>query len=255
MDPARSDRAERRVFATLPDLEAVPRRGLALTLAAVPRAGVASELGLAGAELSDVLASARKSLRRTRAELPSAGRCERAERALSDRLDGVVSSMDERFLDAHLGRCARCRTHSAELDTALEELRAELAAPVKPVVEPTPARLRVVPPPPQLPPATPGTVPTVARVDVPPPFAPAHPAPSSPTLVQEAVVVAASPAPTPVHHSRIRAALPIAVAVLIAIGLIAAAIALLGYKHDDNAQAPWNAPNAPNIQPPPLSAQ
>src|SRR6476469_7125475 len=173
MDPARSDRAERHVFAALPELDAVPRRGLALTLAGVPRAGVA---------LSDVLARARKSLRRTRAELPSAGRCERAERALSDRLDGATTPMDERFLEAHLGRCARCRTHATALD----------AATAKPVA----ARLRIVPPPPQLPPATPGTVPTVARIDVPPPFAPAHPAPASPTVVREPVV-AASAAPTP----------------------------------------------------------
>src|SRR5262245_37806539 len=124
MDPARSDRAEQHVFAALPDLDAVPRRGLALTLAGVPRAGIASELGLAGAELSAVLASARKSLRRTRAELPSAGRCERAERMLSDRLDGATSAMDERFLDAHLARCARCRTHEHELTAALERLHA-----------------------------------------------------------------------------------------------------------------------------------
>ena len=265
MNPARSDRAERHVFAALPELEAVPRRGLALTLAGVPRAGVASELGLAGAELSDVLASARKSLRRTRAELPSAGRCERAERALSDRLDGAVSAMDERFLDAHLARCARCGTHSAELDVALEELRAELAAPAKPVEEPPPARLRVVPLPPLLPRAPdpePEPVPEpVTHIDVAPPFAPAQPAPDRPTFVEEPEpVVADTTAPTPARHTparheRIRAALPVAVAVLIAIGLIAAAIALLGYKHDDNAQAPWNAPNAPIIQPPPISAQ
>src|SRR5689334_17822145 len=108
MDPAR-------VLAALPELDAVSRRGLALTLAGVPRAGVASELGLAGGELSDVLAKARKALRRTRAQLPSGGRCERAERALSDLLDGATSAMDERFLVVHQARCARCRTHATEL--------------------------------------------------------------------------------------------------------------------------------------------
>src|SRR3954447_11366430 len=70
MDPARSaavrDRAERVVFEALPELDAVPRRALALVLADVPRTGVASEIGLAGAELSAVLAVARKSLRRRR---------------------------------------------------------------------------------------------------------------------------------------------------------------------------------------------
>jgi len=222
------DRAEQQVFAALPELDAVPRRGLALTLAGVPRAGIASELGLAGAELSAVLATARKALRRTRVELASGGRCERAERALSDRLDGVLSAMDERFLDAHLARCRRCRTHQAELTTALEELRTGFEAP-----EPPPrARLRVVPPAPLLPAppepdrrtvgATMGTVPPVAH--------------------------------TPARHERIRAALPIAVAVLVAIGLIAAAIALLGYNND-NARAPWNAPNAPIVHPAPISGQ
>jgi Putative zinc-finger len=245
MDPVRSDRAEQHVFAALPDLEAVPRRGLALTLAGVPRAGVASELGLAGAELSAVLASARKSLRRTRAELPSAGRCERAERVLSDRLDGATSAMDERFLDAHLARCARCRTHQHELTAALEELHAELVAEAKPVEEPRRAHLRIVPPRPLLPP-------------------PAPPEPEPPTFEEELepVVTEIPPttlpapayAPTPARHDRIRAALPIAVAVLIAIGLIAAAIALFGY-HGDNARAPWNAPNAPVVNPPPLSDQ
>lgn len=222
MDPAR-------VLAALPELDAVSRRALALTLAGVPRAGVASELGLAGGELSDVLAKARKALRRTRAELPSAGRCERAERALSDLLDGATSSMDERFLVVHQARCARCRTHAAELDAATVALQAQLAE--RP-------RLRLVPP-------------EIERIDVQPPSAPAHPAPASPTLVEEAVV---APTPAP-HQSRARAALPIAVAALIAIGLIAAAIALLGYRHDDNNTAPWNAPNAPVVQPAPISAQ
>ena len=249
MDPARSDRAEQHVFAALPDLDAVSRRGLALTLAGVPRAGVASELGLAGAELSAVLASARKSLRRTRAELPSAGRCERAERVLSDRLDGAMSAMDERFLDAHLARCARCRTHEHELTAALGELHAELAAEAKPVEEPPRAHLRIVPARPLLP-------------------EPPRPEPEPPTFVQElGPVVASQPAPitppatpgtvptgAPARHDRIRAALPIAVAVLIAIGLVAAAIALFGY-HGDNARAPWNSPNAPVVNPLPLSEQ
>src|SRR6476469_9581157 len=161
MDPAHGDRAEQHVFAALPDLDAIPRRGLALTLAGVPRAGIASELGLA------------------RAELPSAGRCERAERALSDRLDGATSAMDERFLESHLTRCARCRTHELELAAALEELRAEMVAQAKPVGEPPRAHLRIVPPRPLLP-------------------APAPPEPEARTVVEEPEpVVASRPAPTP----------------------------------------------------------
>jgi len=257
MDPAPSDRAERQLFAALPELDAVPRRGLALALAGVPRAGIASELGLSGAALSAELANGRKALRRTRIELASGGRCERAERALSDRFDGVLSEMDERFLDAHLARCLRCRTHEAELTAALEELQAAFdAPPPEPAELPEPprARLRVVPPAPQLPPA--------------PQPAALEPAPREPErrTVEEEPVVAGHPAPTPsatpgtvppvapARHQRIRAALPIAVAVLVAIGLIAAAIALLGYNND-NASAPWNAPNAPVVHPAPISDQ
>src|SRR3954470_18058134 len=97
-----ADHAERHLFAELPELDAIPRRGLALTLAGVPRAGIASELGLSGAALSAVLAVSRKAVRRPRVELASGGRCERAERALSDRLDAAASELDKRFLDAHL---------------------------------------------------------------------------------------------------------------------------------------------------------
>jgi hypothetical protein len=233
MDPARSaaarDRAERHVYEAVPDLGAVQRRALALAaLAEVPRAGVASEIGLSGAELSAALADARKALRRTRTQLASGGRCERAERALSDRLDGVLAPMEERFLGAHLRRCARCREHERELAAAVEALRAGFAAPrtegTLPAVRER-AQLRVVPPAPQLPPA------------------PAEP--PAPLLEKAA----------PPEHRR-RAALPVAVAVLIAVGLVAAAIALLSAFDDDSpVRAPWDTPNAPIVHPPPISDQ
>lgn len=220
------DRAERQIFAALPELDAVPRRGLALALAGVPRAGIASELGLSGVALSEQLARGRKALRRTRVELASGGRCERAERALSDRLDGVLTDPDGRFLDSHVARCSRCRIHASELTAVLDELEDAFAAPPVEHPEPARARLRVVPPAPQLPPApeppsaTPGTVPPVAR------------------------------------HDRVRAALPVAVAVLVAIGLVAAAIALLSaFGGDDNLRAPWDMPNAPVVHPAPISGQ
>jgi len=251
MDPVHGDGAEQHVFAALPGLDAIPRRGLALTLAGVPRAGIASELGLAGAELSAVLATARKSLRRTRAELPSGGRCERAERALSDRLDGATSAMDERFLEAHLTRCARCRTHELELTAALDELRAELVAQAKPVGEPPRAHLRIVPRPLLPAPAQPKPEPPTV-VEEPEPVVASHPAPTPPAT--PGTVPPVAPARHDRDRDRIRAALPVAVAVLIAIGLVAAAIALFGY-HNDNAQAPWNAPNAPVVNPPPIGDQ
>jgi hypothetical protein len=263
MDLARSaaarDRAERHVFEALPELDAVPRRVLALaTLTEVPRAGIASEVGLGGRELSAALAHARKALRRSRSELGSGGRCERAERALSDRLDSAPAPLEERFLDAHLARCARCRTHEAELAAAVQDLRAGFAAAPEPVAppaeesEPARGRLRVVPPAPLLP-----------RAPEPPALEPAalEPAPAAarlPTLVEEPEpVVAEIQRPTPPTHQRIRAALPVAVAVLIAVGLVAAAIALLSAfgGTDKNARAPWDRPGAPVVHPAPISGQ
>jgi hypothetical protein len=300
MDPAPSDRAERHLFAALPELDAVPRRGLALALAGVPRAGIASELGLSGAALSAELAAGRKAVRRTRVELGSGGRCERAERALSDRLDGVLSELDARFLDAHLARCSRCRTHEAELTTALDELRAGFAevepepdaeppaveaAPEPPAVEagaeppavepaPPRARLRVVPAAPLLPPApeppaldapaAPAPLPPAeppAEVEPPAAQPPAEvdpPAAQPPAEVEPPAAELDRPRPAAAvaRHQRIRAALPVAVAVLVAVGLVAAAIALLSaFGADENVRAPWDGPDAPVVHPAPISGQ
>jgi hypothetical protein len=274
MDPAPSDRAERHLFAALPQLDAVPRRGLALALAGVPRAGIASELGLSGAALSAELAAGRKAVRRTRVELGSGGRCERAERALSDRLDGVMSELDARFLDAHLARCSRCRTHEAELNAALDELRAGFAevepepeaeppaveaAPEPPAVEPAPprARLRVVPVPPLLPPAP--EPPALEAPAAPAPLPPAEPpAEVEPPAAEPPAAELDRPRPAAAvaRHQRIRAALPVAVAVLVAVGLVAAAIALLSaFGADENVRAPWDGPDAPVVHPAPISGQ
>jgi hypothetical protein len=298
MDPAPSDRAERHLFAALPELDAVPRRGLALALAGVPRAGIASELGLSGAALSAELAAGRKAVRRTRVELGSGGRCERAERALSDRLDGVLSELDARFLDAHLARCSRCRTHEAELNAALDQLRAGFAepepepeaeppaveavpeppavaaGPEPPPVEPAPprARLRVVPSPPLLPPAPepPALEAPAAPAPLPPAEPPAEvqppaaepPAAEPPAAEPPAAEPPAAeldrprPAAAVARHQRIRAALPVAVAVLVAVGLVAAAIALLSaFGADENVRAPWDGPDAPVVHPAPISGQ
>jgi hypothetical protein len=254
VDPARhqspSDRAERHVFNTVPHLEAVPRRALGLAeLAGVNRAGIAGEIGLAGPELSATLAAARKALRRSRSELASGSRCERAEHALSDRLDGVLPAAGARFLDIHLGRCARCREHAAELEIALEELRSTFAAepPAAKPAEAPRARLRVVPAPPRLPAAAEPPAPEPVPVEA---------AAPPPAVEPPATEIAPLPPATVARHQRIRAALPVAVAVLIAVGLIAAAIALLStIGVDAGLRAPWDASNAPIVHPAPLSDQ
>jgi len=100
----------------LPDLAPDARRALALVdLGSRPRAEAAGELGVSEPELSRLLAAARKALRRTVAQLPAGGWCERAERLISDRLDGALAAAGEARLDSHLLGCERCATHEQRL--------------------------------------------------------------------------------------------------------------------------------------------
>src|ERR687897_127246 len=81
--------AARELAAALPYLSEVEARALALVaMAAMPRADAVEALGVDERTLSDALATGRKELRRTVATLPGSGWCERAERLISDRLDG-----------------------------------------------------------------------------------------------------------------------------------------------------------------------
>jgi len=124
---------------TLPDLAARARRALALVdLGGVPRADAAVELGVAADELAPLLAAGRKALRRTLGPLPADGWCERAERLISDRLDGAISPAGERRLDAHLTACERCVTHERRLAEARDLLL--LDASVEVADEPETAR-------------------------------------------------------------------------------------------------------------------
>jgi hypothetical protein len=137
------------VEATLPDLRPEAQRALAhVGLGGRPRGEVATELGVPDAELSKLLAEGRKGLRRTLAALPSGGWCERAERLISDRLDGALTPTGHRRLDAHLTACERCSTHERRLVQAHDALVAsylEAHAPVgpRPLAVP-PAELRLV---------------------------------------------------------------------------------------------------------------
>ena len=85
--------AARELAAALPYLSEIEARALALVaVAAMPRADAVVALSVDERTLSDALASGRKELRRTVATLPGSGWCERAERLLSDELDGALEA-------------------------------------------------------------------------------------------------------------------------------------------------------------------
>jgi len=121
--PVNTVHALAQVERALPDLVPDARRALALVgLGSRPRAEAAGELGVSEPELSRLLAAARKALRRTVAQLPAGGWCERAERLISDRLDGALAAAGEARLDSHLLGCERCATHEQRLVQAHDRL-------------------------------------------------------------------------------------------------------------------------------------
>ncbi|HEY1597177.1 MAG TPA: zf-HC2 domain-containing protein, partial [Thermoleophilaceae bacterium] len=67
------------------------------------------------------------------------GWCERAERLISDRLDGALTPAGRARLDAHMGGCERCATHERKLIQAHDLLVEGYLA------EHAPARPRAVP--------------------------------------------------------------------------------------------------------------
>jgi hypothetical protein len=129
------------VAAALPSLAEPDRTALALVaLAGLPRGQVALRLGRDEAELSDALARARKELRRSVASLGGSGWCERAERLISDRMDGALAAGDTRRLDVHLRNCPRCVEHERRLVQATDALVVSVAgAPYAFAAAPAPA--------------------------------------------------------------------------------------------------------------------
>jgi hypothetical protein len=103
-----------------------------VVLAGLPRSEVP---GLSSEELSLALARARKEIRRAAWPLPGSGWCERAERLISDRLDGALG--DARLLDAHLANCERCVEHERRVVQAQDGLVAAFVA-AQPEVAPPP---------------------------------------------------------------------------------------------------------------------
>jgi hypothetical protein len=124
------------VGSALPSLGEREQVALALVaLAGRPRAQVALRLGADEPALSECLARARKELRRTIAPLAGSGWCERSERLISDRIDGVLGERDEGRLDVHLRNCPRCVEHERRLVQATDTLVAgAVPVPSAPVV-------------------------------------------------------------------------------------------------------------------------
>jgi predicted DNA-binding protein (UPF0251 family) len=121
--PVTVEEAVRHVTAALPRLAEREATALALVaLAGLPRAEAAERGGVSEAELAETLARARKVLRRSVTALAGSGWCERAERLISDRLDGDLSERDATVLDVHLRNCPRCVEHERRLVQASDAL-------------------------------------------------------------------------------------------------------------------------------------
>ncbi|MBA2505639.1 MAG: zf-HC2 domain-containing protein [Thermoleophilaceae bacterium] len=132
MSPAE---AMEHVSQRLPGLDPQARAALSLLeLVGRARSDIAAERGWSEAEVGDALARGRKALRRSLLQLPGTGWCERAERLLSDDLDGVLDDRGARVLSGHLARCERCVEHDRKLAQARDGLVRELeeAEPVRP---------------------------------------------------------------------------------------------------------------------------
>jgi hypothetical protein len=132
------------VASRLPSLEALPRNALALvTLSGRTRDEAAARLEVSPDELAESLARARKELRRSLYPLPGSGWCERAERLVSDRLDGELGEVGAARLDVHLRNCRRCVDHERRLVQAIDGLVTGLAGEPEPAPAASQAPLRL----------------------------------------------------------------------------------------------------------------
>jgi hypothetical protein len=111
------------VLASLPELDDDAARALSLVeIAGRTRDAAGEETALAFEVLADALYRARKALRRSIFPLSASGWCERAERLMSDRIDGVLLPPGPARLDVHLRNCERCVEHERRLTQAREKL-------------------------------------------------------------------------------------------------------------------------------------
>jgi hypothetical protein len=242
----------------LPELEAIDRRTLALVeLCGLERKATARDLGIEEGAVAEALAAARKALRRTRGELASGARCERAELLLSS---AGLDRFERKWLEIHMARCSRCIAHEALLAEASAELHATFEAePValppapEPPVLPEPraddrARLRVVPPAPEE--LEPELEPEPSVQDIAWPVDHHDGGDVSTRTEQHAVVMKPRPSPAARQAARVIAIILVIMGILAGIG-----IGLDALRGPDHATAPWTKPAAPNIRPAPLSGQ
>src|SRR3954447_24814426 len=111
------------VLAALPDLSEDAAQALSLVdIAGRTRSKAVEEMQVPGEALAELLYAARKALRRSIFPLSASGWCERAERLLSDRIDGMLVPPGPARLDVHLRNCERCVDHERRLSQAREQL-------------------------------------------------------------------------------------------------------------------------------------
>lgn len=245
--PVEPAEAVAHLAATLPDLDDAAREAVALVdLVGRRREDLCAERGIAEEDLAAALARARKALRRAAFPLPGSGWCERAERLLSDELDGALAEPGPRRLAVHLANCERCVEHERRLWQVRDGLVAsfeDARRPLTPAAVPEPE-----PPVADGPDAEPAELPDRAQpepeltlVEVPAPATPepADPAPAEPPPAEpEPAEPEPAPQPTepePGELEPVAAALPeprfslagaawtllLALAVLLAVATIA----------------------------------
>jgi len=121
--PVDPSEAVAHVIAALPDLSEDAARALSLIeIAGRTRDKAVDEMQISAEVLAELLYDARKALRRSIFPLSASGWCERAERLLSDRIDGVLIPPGPARLDVHLRNCERCVDHERKLSQAREQL-------------------------------------------------------------------------------------------------------------------------------------
>lgn len=147
--PARPERpvepreAVAHLAAVLPVLDETERATLALVeIVGRSRHEAATALELGSEEAGAALARARTALRRSMFPLPGSGWCERAERLISDRLDGELEPPGPARLEVHLRNCSRCVEHERRLaqatDRLVRDFLAERRAPTPALVQEDP---------------------------------------------------------------------------------------------------------------------